>query len=59
MATYFRPNLTADQRDALLALTRTVLLTLTVDSPDFADTYRLFLKLQECKPIGTDAKLAP
>ena len=53
MATYYRPNLTPDQRDMLEALVKERLHDLGIDSPDFANLYRTYLKIQESKPFSS------
>lgn len=56
MATYYRPNLTADQRDKLSDLVEDQLHCMNWDDPKFEALYRLALKLKDCKPISTDPR---
>lgn len=51
-ATYYRPNLTLEQRDRLLELVEDQLHCRNWDDPQFDAHYRLILKLRDCKPIG-------
>ena len=56
VATYYRPNLTAEQRDRLLELVEDQLHCMNWDDPKFDRHYRLVLKLRDCRQISTDAK---
>lgn len=56
MTTYYRPNLTADQRDKLSELVEDQLHCMNWDDPKFEALYRLALKLKDTKAISTDAK---
>lgn len=56
MATYYRPNLTADQRARLLELVEDQLHCLNWDDPKFDSHYRLILKLKDCREISTDKR---
>lgn len=53
MATYYRPNLTAEQLEILVGLLKTELAGVQWNEPGFDALYRLVLKLQDCKPIST------
>jgi hypothetical protein len=50
-STLYRPNLTADQRDQLLALVENDLNGVEWQDPRFDPLYRLVLKLRDCKPF--------
>lgn len=56
MATYYRPNLTGDQRDLLLALVREQLAPLSIEHPQFDALYRLHVRLTDCKAISTSRR---
>jgi hypothetical protein len=54
MATYYRPNLTAEQRSLLLTLAEQALETTAgINDPAFDPLYRLLLRLRDCKEIST------
>lgn len=56
MTIYYRPNLTADQRDIVLELVQDQLHCMHWEDPKFERFYRLALKLKDCRRISTDAK---
>ena len=53
MSTYYRPNLTADERDKLTELVEDQLHLMSWEDPKFKAFYLLALKLRECKEIST------
>lgn len=56
MATYYRPNLTAEQRNRLIELVQDQLHCRNWDDPQFDPHYRLILKLKDCREISTDKR---
>ena len=53
MATYYRPNLTAEQRDQLVELLESHLNETSWDDPQFDGLYQLRVKLRDCRKIST------
>lgn len=53
MTVYVRPNLTTEQRDALVTLLGERLQGMGFDDTDFEPTFKLRLKLKDAKTIGT------
>lgn len=51
MRTLYRPNLTPEQRDQLLAVLEQQLNGLNWQAAEFDETYRLLIKLRDCKPF--------
>ena len=52
MRTYYRPNLTPEQRDLMLSLAHEALKGLSYEDAQFEPLYRLTLRLKDCKEIG-------
>jgi hypothetical protein len=50
-ATYYRPNLSKEQRIILESLVREALSSLSVDDAQFDVLYRSLIKLRDCKEI--------
>lgn len=59
MATYFRPNLKAPEKDLLQSLVRDRLRDLDIDSPNFAELFKLYCKLQESRLYNTPTPYKP
>ena len=57
MATYHRPNLTAEERDRLTGLLEAALQsTAGITDPQFEPLYSLFLKVRDARPVSTAKK---
>ena len=52
MATYHRPNLSAADRDVLLATLKEALKSMPIDTMQFDSLYSAYLKIRDAKPIG-------
>lgn len=57
MATYHRPNLTAEEHQLMVDLIAAQLATHKLGSPTFDSLYRLYIKVRDAKPISTKTKV--